>query len=174
VLRALRFVPEGKQHLKPVKLRRQVAIDPTTDDFFRQAIVERRKVKQGLSPYDALSQGERDRLQKFLKILVNATAYGIYMQMDRQDGTTARVQAHGLTLVERTIDGPEKLGPYCFPPLATLITSAARLMLELAASEVHQRGGHHALMDTDSLAIVATELGATRPQMVFYPLSGPG
>ncbi len=110
-----------------------------------------------------MSETERKRLEKFLKILINATAYGIYMQMDRQDGTTARVQAHGLTTIEREIDGPEKLGPYCFPPLATLITSAARLMLELAASEVRQRGGHYALMDTDSLAIVAAEHGGLIP-----------
>jgi hypothetical protein len=163
VQRALRFVPEGRQRLTPVKLRGQVPIDPTTDDFFRAAIVERRKVKQGFPPYDVLSEGDRDWLQQFTKILVNATAYGIYMQMDRQDGTTARVQAHGLTTIEREIDGPEKLGPYCFPPLATLITSAARLMLELAASEVRQRGGQYALMDTDSLAIVATETGGLIP-----------
>ncbi len=127
--------------------------------FFLQAIVERRKVKQGLAPNETLSEAERERLQKFLKILVNATAYGIYMQMDRQGGTTSRVQAHGLVTIEREVTGPEKLGPFCFPPLATLITSAARLMLELAASEVRQRGGQYALMDTDSLAIVATEHG---------------
>lgn len=72
-------------------------------------------------------------------------------------GTTARVQAHGLQTIEREITGPEKLGPYCFPPLATLITGGARLMLALAEYEVHRRGGHYALMDTDSLAIVATD-----------------
>lgn len=163
VLRALHYVPEGRQRLAPVKLRGQVLIDPNRDDFFRQAIVERRRVKQGLSPYDDLSQGERERLQKFLKILINATAYGIYMQMDRQDGTTATIQAHGLSTIEREITGPEKLGPYCFPPLATLITGGARLMLELAANEVRCRGGQYALMDTDSLAIVATEPGGLIP-----------
>jgi hypothetical protein len=163
VHRALQFVPEGTQQLNPVMLRGQVRIDPNTDDFFQQAIVERRKVKQGEAPYDALSQAERERLQKFLKILVNATAYGIYMQMDRQDGTTARARAHGLTMVEREITGPEKLGPYCFPPLATLITGGARLMLALAEHEVRRRGGQYALMDTDSLAIVATETGGLIP-----------
>jgi DNA polymerase III epsilon subunit-like protein len=163
VLRALRYRPEGKQQLTPVKLQGQVLIDPTTDDFFRQAIVERRKVKQGEAPYDTLSQGERDCLQKFTKVLVNATSYGIYMQMDRQDGMTARVQAHGLTTVEREISGPEKLGPYCFPPLATLITGGARLMLALAEYEVHRRGGQYALMDTDSLAIGATKTGGLIP-----------
>jgi hypothetical protein len=127
LVRALRFVPEGRQRLTPVKLRGQVPIDPTTDDFFREAIVERRAVKQGLPPYDRLSERDRDWLQQFIKILVNATAYGIYMQMDRQDGETARVRAHGLTTIEREISGPEKLGPYCFPPLATLITAGARV-----------------------------------------------
>ncbi len=136
-------------------------IDPNVDDFFRQAIVERRKVKRGEPPYDTLSTGERDWLQQFLKILINATSYGIYMEMNRKKGKRARVRVHGLTTIEREVDGPEDLGRYCFPPLATLITGGARLMLALAEHEVRRWGGHYALMDTDSIAIVATQLGGS-------------
>ncbi|MDP9354987.1 MAG: hypothetical protein M3R02_06830 [Chloroflexota bacterium] len=163
VLRAIRFVPEGRQTLKWVQLRGQVVIDPNADDFFRQAIVERRKVKRAETPYGTLSADERDRLQQFLKILINATSYGIYMEMNRKKGKTARVRVHGLTMIEREIDGPEELGRYCLPPLATLITGGARLMLALAEHEVRRRGGHYALMDTDSIAIVATQLGGPVP-----------
>ncbi len=163
VLRAIRFTPEGRQTLTRVRLRGQVEVNPNADDFFRQAIVERRKVKRGEPPYDTLSPDERDRLQQFLKILINATSYGIYMEMNRKKGKTARVRVHGLTTIEREVDGPEELGRYCLPPLATLITGGARLMLALAEHEVRRRGGRYALMDTDSIAIVATQHGGAVP-----------
>ncbi|MDP9364333.1 MAG: hypothetical protein M3Q10_08955, partial [Chloroflexota bacterium] len=163
IRRALRFVPDGRQALEPVKLRGQVLIDPARRDLFREAIVARRAVKHGEPPYDRLTREERDRLQQFLKILVNATSYGIYMEMNRQQGETARVRAYGLQTVELTIDGPEEQGPYCFPPLATTITAGARLMLALAEHAVRERGGHYAFMDTDSVAIVATETGGLLP-----------
>ncbi|MDP9365599.1 MAG: hypothetical protein M3Q10_15485, partial [Chloroflexota bacterium] len=113
--------------------------------------------------YGGLSESEREWLQQFLKILANATSYGIYMEMNRQKGTRARVRVHGLRTIEREVDGPEELGAFCFPPLATLITGGARLMLALAEHEVRRRGGRYALLDTDSLAIVATEHGGLVP-----------
>jgi hypothetical protein len=54
---------------------------------------------------------------------------------------------------------PDKPGEYCFPPLASLITAAARLMLALLESRVSAAGGTYAMEDTDSMAIVATEAG---------------
>jgi hypothetical protein len=50
-------------------------------------------------------------------------------------------------------------GEYCFPPLASLITGAARLMLALLEYCVRELGGTYAIEDTDSMAIVATESG---------------
>ena len=48
----------------------------------------------------------------------------------------------------------------CFPPLASLITGAARLMLAfLEYGVVHELAGTYAMEDTDSMAIVATEKG---------------
>lgn len=163
VLRALCFVPEGRQTLKPVRLRGQVAIDPNAEDFFRAVINERRRVKKLIGPYAALSREEADTLQLFLKILVNAASYGIFMEMNRQKGERATVRAYGLSAVEREVDGPEELGRYCFPPLATAITAAARLMLALAEQEVRSRGGRYAFMDTDSIAVVSTERGGPVP-----------
>src|SRR5262249_12522740 len=60
----------------------------------------------------------------------------------------------------------ERPGAFYFPILATLITGAARLMLALAEHEVTARGGSYAFMDTDSLAIVASERGGV--------VAGPG
>ena len=54
---------------------------------------------------------------------------------------------------------PEHAGEYCFPPLASLITAAARLMLALLERCVTDLGGTYAMEDTDSMAIVATQRG---------------
>lgn len=55
-------------------------------------------------------------------------------------------------------------GEYCFPPLASLITGAARLMLALLEHEVVLKlGGTYAMEDTDSMAIVAPQNGKMTP-----------
>ena len=54
---------------------------------------------------------------------------------------------------------PEHAGEYFFPPLASLITAAARLMLALLERCVTDLGGTYAMEDTDSMAIVATQRG---------------
>ena len=50
---------------------------------------------------------------------------------------------------------------FCFPPIAALIPAAARLMLALLERAVTDAGGAYAFCDTDSMAIVATEMGGT-------------
>jgi len=54
-------------------------------------------------------------------------------------------------------------GKYCFPPLASLTTGAARLMLALLEFKVGVMGGTYAMEDTDSMAIVATKSGGLLP-----------
>ncbi len=56
-------------------------------------------------------------------------------------------------------DSPEDPGPYCFPPIAALITGAARLKLALLEHMVEEAAGTYVFCDTDSMAIVATETG---------------
>src|SRR5258708_17582800 len=58
---------------------------------------------------------------------------------------------------------PDEPGTYCFPPLASLITGAARLMLALLEYCVTELGGTYAMEDTDSMAIVASEHGGLIP-----------
>ena len=58
---------------------------------------------------------------------------------------------------------PETPGEYCFPPLASLITGAARLMLALLEYSVRELGATYAMEDTDSMAIVATKEGGFVP-----------
>src|SRR5262252_3568586 len=80
--------------------------------------------------------------------------------MNRQESEKKmKVQCHGLDPApyECTVIHPEQPGEFCFPPIASLITGAARLMLALLEHSITEIGGTYAMEDTDSMAIVATE-----------------
>jgi hypothetical protein len=159
VERACRLVPsDSAADLEPVKLLREVPIQPDLDDFF-QAIIERRKAAQ--------ARGE-SRLAKSLKVLANSTSYGIYAQMTRHElgaNVTAPVTVYGREAEPSIfqVHNPEDPGEYCFPPVAAAITGAARLMLAALERLVTAAGGSHAFGDTDSMAIVSTEEGGLIP-----------
>ena len=57
------------------------------------------------------------------------------------------------------VAAPEDPGRYCFPPFASCITGAARLMLAMLERCVTDLGGTWAFCDTDSMAIVSTKTG---------------
>ncbi len=162
IRRAFRIVPHGQQEtLRPVKLGGDIAIDPSHTDFFR-AVIEQRK---GLKNRGDLSEDDRTRLDQFLKVLANSGSYGVFAQMnteDRPQDDTVGITVHGLDgpFACRT-HSPETAGPFCFPPIAALITSAARLMLAMLERCVTDAGGEYALCDTDSMAIIATEHDGT-------------
>ena len=159
IVEAFRIVPKGQlASLRPITLRGAVPIDPRRDDFFRKVIEERKR----LASNTALSPEERQRLDKALKVLANATSYGIFAEMIREE--TAEkfpVTCYGIDPKPFAckVRNPEHAGEYCFPPLASLITAAARLMLALLERCVTDLGGTYAMEDTDSMAIVATQRG---------------
>jgi hypothetical protein len=109
-----------------------------------------------------LSEIEKERLDKALKVLANAASYGIYAEMNRQESDSrVNVKCHGIDRKPFTcrVAHPDVPGEYCFPPFASLITGAARLMLSLLEHCVSELGGTYAMEDTDSMAIVATKQG---------------
>jgi hypothetical protein len=141
-----------------IRLRGSVEIDPREQDFFK-AIIEQRQLVRAKKH---LPNTERERLNKALKVLANATSYGIYAQMDRHESEKKeKVTCYGMdsTPYSCNVVHPEEAGEYCFPPLASLITAAARLMLALLEYSVTSEGGTFAMEDTDSMAIVSTERG---------------
>ncbi len=142
--------------LHKITLRGTVPIDPRTQDFFRTVIEERKR----LANNPALSDDERKRLDKALKVLANATSYGIFAEMRREEALKdVSVTCYGIDSEPFTCEvrNPERPGEYCFPPMASLITAAARLMLALLERCVTDLGGTYAMEDTDSMAIVATQ-----------------
>ena len=159
IVEAFHIEPKGQlAGLRPITLRGAVPIDPRRDDFFRKVIEERKRLANNPN----LSAEERARLDKALKVLANATSYGIFAEMIREEtAEKVPVTCYGIdpTSFPCEVANPEHAGEYCFPPLASLITAAARLMLALLERCVTDLGGTYAMEDTDSMAIVATQRG---------------
>jgi hypothetical protein len=159
IVDAFRLKANGSmKELRPISLRGSIAVDPRQEDFFKVVIEERKRLKTRAD----IPQSDKDRLDKALKVLANATSYGIYAEMNRQESDElVDVVCHGIDPQPFTcrVNHPEVPGKYCFPPLASLITSGARLMLALLENCVSELGGTYAMEDTDSMAIVATERG---------------
>jgi lambda repressor-like predicted transcriptional regulator len=164
IVDAFRIEPSREilNNLKPIKFLGKIEINPAKQDFFKVVIEERKRV----SARADLDPADRDRIGEALKVLANSTGYGIYGQMNQADATEKQgVRCYG---IERNpyvcrIQNWEKPGEFCFPPLAALITGAARLMLALLEKSVTQLGGTYAMEDTDSMAIVATQEGGLIP-----------
>ena len=159
IVDAFRIVPVGVlEGLKSIKLRGEIEVDPAGEDFFK-VVIEQRKRVQGRSD---IEQSEKDRLDGALKVLANSTSYGIYAEMNREESDNPiAVTCYGIDEepFSCSVANPDIPGKYCFPPLASLITGGARLMLALLEYSVTKRGGTYAMEDTDSMAIVATESG---------------
>jgi len=163
IVDAFRIEPLGKLcPMERIKLRSTIEVDPAEEDFFK-VVIEQRK---GLGSRHDLSESESDRLDKALKVLANATSYGIYAEMHRlESDKKVRTKCYGIDAESFSpwVSHPDEPGAYCFPPLASLITGAARLMLALLEHQIQKLDGTYAMEDTDSMAIVATEDGGMIP-----------
>ena len=163
IVDAFRIEAHGKlDGLTPTKLRGAIKVDPRKQDFFKVVIEERKR----LSCRFDLSDKEKERLERALKVLANAASYGIYAEMIREESERkVAVTCHGIDAspYEPRVSHPDVPGEYCFPPFASLITGAARLMLALLEHSVTKLSATYAMEDTDSMAIVATNDGGIVP-----------
>ena len=148
ILRAIRIVPHGKQAgMKTVRLRgSMVEIDPYKDDLFRK-VIEQRK----------LNKADK-KLYYWLKILANSI-YGFFVELipELQNQNVPLEVFSGDKNFADSSDVVEKAGKWFFPPLASLITSAGRLLLAMTEACVTEKKGTYLFCDTDSLAIVSSE-----------------
>ena len=151
ILQAFRIVPSGKQPgLRAVKLRGKVLIDPNDDsvDLFTKIIEERKRNKDDADLY------------YWLKILANSI-YGFFVELIPEHFK----QPKNVMVFSGDESFPdsscviEERGKWFAPYLATLITSAGRLLLAMLEVEVTRAGGTYLYCDTDSLAIVASKEG---------------
>jgi hypothetical protein len=163
IIDAFRIEPSDEllPDLTVTKLRGQIPIDPRQQDFFKAVIEERKRIDSS-----HIDPQEKARMSKALKVLANSTSYGIYGQMDRREtGKKVLVECHGIDPYPYScsVENPEQPGEFCYPPLAALITGAARLVLALLENCITKLGGTYAMEDTDSMAIVATKHGGQVP-----------
>jgi hypothetical protein len=79
---------------------------------------------------------------------------GVRLNIMHAGGYT--IYSHGKPVEGAKPAKPETPGTFCFPPLAMLFTSGARLMLAMLERRLADLGGTYAMMDTDSMFIVAT------------------
>jgi hypothetical protein len=159
ILRAIRIVPHGKQvGMKAVNLRgSMVEINPYKDDLFRK-VIEQRK----------LNKSDK-KLYYWLKILANSI-YGFFVELipELQNGNVQLQVFSGEKEFPDSSDVMEKAGKWFLPPLASLITSAGRLLLAMTEACVAEKKGTYLFCDTDSLAIVSCKKGG----MLNIPGSG--
>jgi hypothetical protein len=150
IVRAIRLRPNGKQNgMKTVALRgSMVEINPYKDDLFHK-VIEQRKLNK-----------KDKKLYYWLKILANSI-YGFFVELipELQNENVELQVFSGEKNFSDSSDVIEKEGKWFFAPLASLITSAGRLLLAMTEACVSEKNGTYLFCDTDSLAIVSSEKG---------------
>jgi hypothetical protein len=157
VLRAIRFKPRPPQDgLQGIEIagEAEFPVNPYRDDFYKRVIDLRRRVKVDLKESerrDPNSQETKnlDMKQLALKILANATSYGIFIELNVEDADDEEVPVSIFTSQGKRLVETSKLeepGRYYHPLLATL-------MLALTERLALEHGLNWAFCDTDSMAL---------------------
>jgi hypothetical protein len=159
VVKAYTFSPSEKQlKLWPVNIfgNSEYRVDPSSDDFYRRLVDLRHSIQRRKDGASGQEADNLDTKQFTLKILANATSYGIFVELN-VDEKPAQQPLRRYGVKERgepiASDKVEEPGEYFHPLLGALITGAARLMLAIAETLVRKSGLDWALCDTDSMAI---------------------
>jgi hypothetical protein len=168
VVHATKFSAKSAQEgLRTVEIAgdTEYRVIPHRDDFYRRVIELRRRVKAELKEAERRDRDSQevknlDMNQLALKILANATSYGIFIELNVEDaaeeeGLVPIFTSQGKRVVE--VGKHEQPGRYYHPLLATLITGAARLMLALTERLALDHGLNWAFCDTDSMAFANTQ-----------------
>ena len=145
IIQAYTFIPDGIQdNLNDVSIS-DITIS-SNEDFIRRVIEERIAIKKS----DRL---DKDQIQLILKIIANATSYGIYIEENTK--SLDKFQDVVVNSVERftsRVKRIEDTGKYFNPIMASMITGSARLILAMAES-IAVKDGYIAYMDTDSIFV---------------------
>ncbi len=159
ILRAITFTPQGKQeNLKPVNIVGNGAyhVDPNQGDFFKRIIDMRSEVKNKIKTALPHEKSVLDSQQLALKILANATSYGIFVELNVEEEKQLQpLLCYGAGDEAFSINKKkfEATGLFFHPLLAALITGAARLMLATTERLAVDAGLDWAFCDTDSMAL---------------------
>lgn len=148
-----KFIPCGVQKgLKAVDIL-GLKIDPKQDNIFRELVNERQRIKKKLNTLEVESKdyNHLDSIQKVIKLLINSTCYGIYIESNPEKSKST-INAYGIDSFE--CEGIyEKDGDYYNPIMAVTITSGSRLFLAIIEALLKRIGKGYAFCDTDSMAL---------------------
>ena len=145
---AVTFSPgEPQDGLQPINLfgNERYRVDPLHDDVFKRFVDLRDGAKDNGDP-----------AQQAIKIIANATSYGIFIEINRDDAPKAEpIDVYGpntgrITTTNKALEEP---GRYFNPIIGVLITGGARLMLAIAERLVQDAELEWVFCDTDSIAI---------------------
>ena len=145
VIQAYTFTPEGiQENLKDVSIS-DITIS-SRDDFIRRVIEERIKVKKS-------NRADKDQIQLILKIIANATSYGIYIEENTRPLNKYKdVDVNSVEHFTSRVKKIEDTGKYFSPIVAVLLTGSAKLMLSIA-EKIAISKGCFAYCDTDSVFV---------------------
>jgi len=145
IVDAITFIPiDIQENLKDVEIS-DITISPN-DDFIRKVIEERMKVKKS-------NRKDKDQIQLILKIIANATSYGIYIEENSESVDKENViNVYSIDNFKFRTDKIEKHGQYFIPIMASIITGSARLILTIA-EKIAVDKGYFAYCDTDSIFV---------------------
>lgn len=160
IVRAISFKPKSKQNgLRSVAIggSDDFTVDPAKGDFYRSAIDQRTAVKTQKKKAAGAEAEALEAQQLAIKILANATSYGIFIElnvMDLEEPIEVECYSPSSGPFPVETQAVEQAGSFFHPLLATLITGAARLMLALAERKAINAGLNWCFCDTDSMALI--------------------
>ena len=154
ILKAIRFKPIEVEHgLTNIDVVGNIHV--SKDENLIQKLVECRRIKK--RERDRSSKGspeyqKLDREQDVLKTIVNAISYGIFIEVNTDDGSED-VDVYGLRHWRMKASKKESFGRYFHPVIASMLTSGARLMIAMAEAWLKKHRGYYAFCDTDGIAV---------------------
>ncbi len=172
IQKAITFHPVGIQQNIPdekIDVFQGVAVNPREENFIRQLIEKRLKMKQ------FLDSEIHTTIQNTIKIIANTASYGIHIQVNSEsEKQNEPVTVYGIdepfSANPNVLARKEVPAKHFNPILGVFLPAAARLVLAAAESLVtSHRDGYVAYMDTDS--IMVSPKHATEIQEFFQKLN---
>jgi len=145
-----------------VRFRGEIEFDPARENFIKRLVEERERYREAAKRARAagllLEARSAAATEAGLKMTGNSTAYGTAIELNRRSGKIPlTLHVHGLYTFETKSRSWEQPGKFFHPFIGVMVTGGARLMLTLLELAAKQLGADYAMMDTDSLAIAATQ-----------------